>query len=75
MGSNLYDILEKVRKTLSYLAPAIIGIVYIWLSRDVTLYTTATIVLLDSVIDYVELFIPERKKIYKWYGIYRYYLQ
>ncbi|MDR0423496.1 MAG: hypothetical protein LBH46_02790 [Rickettsiales bacterium] len=65
MGSNLYDILEKVRKTLSYLAPAIIGIVYIWLSRDVTLYTTATIVLLDSVIDYVELFIPERKKIYK----------
>jgi hypothetical protein len=55
----LKDILEKARKTISYLSPAIIGIVYVWTSKDITLYTTASVVLVNSVFDYVELFIKD----------------
>jgi hypothetical protein len=55
MGTR--EILEKVRKTLSYVAPAIIGATYVWTNRDITLYVTATVVLIDSIIDYAELFI------------------
>jgi hypothetical protein len=57
--SDLKSILEKARKTISYLSPAVIGIVYVWTNRDITLYTTATAVLINSMIDYVELFVKE----------------
>jgi hypothetical protein len=59
--SNIKDVLEKIRKTLSYLSPAIIGIVYIWTSIDTTFYVSATTLFLESAIDYAEIFLSKSK--------------
>jgi hypothetical protein len=53
------EILEKIRKTISYLSPAVIGIVGIWTNIDITLYVSATTLFLESALDYTEIFLKK----------------
>ena len=55
------ETLEKIRKTISYLSPAVIGIVYIWTNIDITFHTMATTLFLESTIDYIEIFLKKSK--------------
>jgi hypothetical protein len=62
---NLYtiaNVLEKVRKTISYLTPAIIGIVFVWCESDISLFVTGAVAITNSIIDYTELFIKKVKE-------------
>jgi hypothetical protein len=55
----IFDILEKVKKTISILTAPVIALVALWKGKDISLYIGATAALLISIIDYVELFIKK----------------
>lgn len=52
--------LEKIRKTISYLSPAVIGIVYLWTSINITFYVSASVLFLESIMDYIGIFLKRR---------------
>ncbi len=61
MFKDFANLIEKIRKTLSYIAPAVIGIVIVWFDIDVSLIVSASVALINSILDYIELVINLKK--------------